>query len=116
MTDKQKAIDAIRARRAARGANDPLAKLHAHASGKPAIVEQAAPRVIECAHLVASDFDGLPGQAPNNCVIVKTARASNFRVERHAPGVFIAYGRAEFLGGSQVVRGIEALRRLLASR
>ena len=74
--------------------------------------KQNAPRIIECAHLTASDFDG----APDNCVVVKTGRASCFRVERQAPGVFIVYGRTEFVGGSLVVRGIERVRALLVTR
>lgn len=71
-----------------------------------------APRVVQCSHLVNSDFD----DAPNNEVIVKTSLASNFRVIRKSPGVFIVYGRAEFVGGSMVVRGIAGVRSLLATR
>ena len=71
-----------------------------------------APRVIQCAHLIARDFD----QAPDNTVIVCTSRASNFRVVRQSPGVFIVHGKAEFVGGSTVVRGIDAVRRLLSIR
>lgn len=74
--------------------------------------KQSAPRVVECYHLITADFIG----APDNTVIVKTGKASNFRVERQAPGVFIVYGRAEFVGGSTVVHGIEAVRRLLITR
>lgn len=66
--------------------------------------------IVECAHLSDSDFDQC------GTVIVKTGRASNFRVERQAPGVFIVYGRTEFSGGSTVVRGIDAVRRLLVTR
>jgi hypothetical protein len=73
-----------------------------------------APRVVQCHNLVSSDFDG----APDNTVIVKTGKASNFRVERllRLTGVFIVYGRTEFVGGSTTVRGIDALRKLLATR
>jgi hypothetical protein len=71
-----------------------------------------APRVVQCHHLITADFVG----APDNCVIVKTSKASNFRVERHSPGVFIVYGKTEFMGGSRTVFGIEAVRQLLAAR
>jgi hypothetical protein len=71
-----------------------------------------APSVVQCHNLTASDFDG----APDNTVIVKTSRASNFRVVRHSPGVFIVYGRTEFMGGSRTVFGISEVRELLATR
>jgi hypothetical protein len=74
--------------------------------------EKPAPRVVQCHNLVTADFVG----APDNCVIVKTGKASNFRVERHSPGVFIVYGRTEFMGGSRTAFGIEAVRELLATR
>jgi hypothetical protein len=69
-----------------------------------------APFIVGCHNLVDSDFDGAP------YVIVKTGKASNFRVERHSPGVFIVYGRAEFMGGSRTVFGIQAVRDLLRTR
>jgi hypothetical protein len=71
-----------------------------------------APRVVQCRNLTASDFD----DSPDNTVIVKTSLASNFRVVRQAPGLFIVYGRTEFVGGSTIVTGINAVRRLLATR
>lgn len=74
--------------------------------------KKQAPRVVQCHHLITADFVG----APDNCVIVKTAKASNFRVIRKSPGVFHVYGRAEFVGGSTVVCGIEAVRKLLVTR
>lgn len=71
-----------------------------------------APRVVQCHNLITADFIG----APDNTVIVKTGKASNFRVVRHSPGVFIVYGRTEFVGGSHTVFGINAVRALLATR
>lgn len=74
--------------------------------------KRSAPRVVQCHHLITADFVGAPG----NVVIVKTSKAANFRVERHSPGVFIVYGRTEFMGGSRTVFGIEAVRQLLVTR
>jgi hypothetical protein len=71
-----------------------------------------APPIVPCSQLVNSDFD----DAPDHTVIVKTALATSFRVERHSPGVFIVYGRTEFMGGSRTVFGIEAVRQLLPTR
>jgi hypothetical protein len=71
-----------------------------------------APRVVQCHNLITADFIG----APDNTVIVKTGKASNFRVVRQARGIFIVYGRTEFVGGSTIVTGINAVRRLLATR
>jgi hypothetical protein len=71
-----------------------------------------APRVVQCHNLITADFIG----APDDTVIVKTGGASNFRVIRKSPGVFHVYGRTEFIGGSTVVCGIDAVRSLLATR
>ena len=79
-----------------------------------------SPTIVQCSNLVASDFTKENGMT----VIVKTAKASNFRVEKHKPGaltvltggVYIVYGRTEFVGGSITVKGIEAVRQLLATR
>lgn len=72
----------------------------------------SAPPVIECRDLTALDFETVRE------VVVKTAKGSNFRVEQHAQGActYIVYGRTEFIGGSTVVRGIDAVRDLLARR
>jgi hypothetical protein len=74
--------------------------------------KKQAPRVVECHNLITADFDG----TPDNCVIVKTGKASNFRVVRHSLGVFIVYGRTEFMGGSRTVFGVQAVRDLLRTR
>jgi hypothetical protein len=71
-----------------------------------------APTIVQCAHLTASDFD----DSPDNTVIVKTGKASNFRVVRQARGIFIVYGRTEFVGGSTIVRGISGVHSLLMTR
>jgi hypothetical protein len=68
--------------------------------------------VVECRHLTAEDFD----RSIDHAVIVKTGKASNFRVMRQGAGVYIVFGRAEFLGGSTVVKGIDAVRKLLMTR
>jgi len=72
----------------------------------------AAPRIVECYHLITADFIG----APDDTVIVKTGKASMFRVIRKSPGVYHVYGRTEFVGGSTVVCGIDAVRKLLITR
>lgn len=71
-----------------------------------------APRVIQCAHLIARDFD----EAPAHTVIVCTSLASNFKVERLERGRYLVHGRTEFKDGSMIVRGIGRLRELLALR
>lgn len=68
--------------------------------------------VVNAHQLTADDFN----RSIDHAVIVKTPRASNFRVVRHSPGTFIVYGRTEFVGGSITVKGIDAVRRLLVTR
>lgn len=69
------------------------------------------PSIVECFHLVTADFCA----APDNTVIVKTQKASNYRVVRERPGIFVVYS-SEFRGGYRVVRGIDAVRDLLMTR
>ncbi len=71
-----------------------------------------APVVVQCEDLRASDFY----DAPDNSVIVKTSKGSNFRVERQNGIFYIVHGRTEFVGGSTTVLGINAVRALLAKR
>lgn len=68
--------------------------------------------VINCAVKSAQDFN----RSIDHAVIVKTGKASNFRVVRHSPDTYIIFGRTEFPGGSTTVKGIEAVRRLLMTR
>lgn len=63
------------------------------------------------AHLRASDFTTENGMT----VIVKTGKASSFRVERYR-NTYQIHGRTEFVGGSTIVHGIEAVRKLLMTR
>jgi hypothetical protein len=68
--------------------------------------------IVECAHLTAQDFN----RSIDHAVIVKTGKASNFRVVRHSPDTYVIFGRAEFPGGSTTVKGIDAVRKLLITR
>lgn len=70
------------------------------------------PRRVQVHHLCARDFR----EAPDKTVIVTTSKASNFRVEEQRSGVYIVYGRTEFIGGQKVVTGIDNVRRLLVTR
>ena len=77
---------------------------------EPTMKNKPAP-IIECAHLRASDFTTENGMI----VIVKTGKGSNFRVERYR-NTYQIYSRTEFVGGSTIVHGIDAVRRLLVTR
>lgn len=68
-------------------------------------------KTVQCHHLTADDFTKAEPR-----VVVVTGRASNFEVECLRPGTYIAYGRTEFIGGMKTYKGIESLRRDLATR
>lgn len=85
-------------------------ELHTEPRQGPIQKGASAPPVVQCAALTARHFDVC------GSVIVATPLASNFCVERTGPGVYLVHGRAEFVGGSRIVRGIGAVRSLLQSR
>ena len=70
-----------------------------------------APPVIECFHLRASDFQ----PETNQTVIVKTQRASNYKVERRAAGMYVIYGN-DWRDGMTCVYGVDMVRDTLLTR